>query len=276
MTKVPCKRCGRPMGPGKAVLVDKVASYHLDCFVCCTCRKPFTKHYWELNTKSFDRPSPVQALPLPSPQLVPLPPPLSTPSEFSVPPIPLASIPSTAKPPPPISGGRKAPIIPPPIKNLPPSFSSSPSLFSPKLPPSPTRDRTRSLGSLPQPLNLDSLPPISTNAPPPPPSPRMERPLGPYCFEHYLEAANLRCGSCHDLIRDKLIRYPFYLLIKDETHNIPYERAMRKRWHQGCFTCYKCKAVLSGSSFYEHEGKPYCMEDFYHCTIRSSCFFLSL
>eukprot|EP00099_Drosophila_melanogaster_P001426 NP_001097003.1 uncharacterized protein Dmel_CG34325, isoform A [Drosophila melanogaster] len=42
-------------------------------------------------------------------------------------------------------------------------------------------------------------------------------------------------------------------------------KAMGETWHEECFLCRgPCMQQLAGSSFYEHDGLPYCRTDFEH------------
>ncbi|OXA50003.1 Paxillin [Folsomia candida] len=65
------------------------------------------------------------------------------------------------------------------------------------------------------------------------------------------------CKVCHG----KLFLPPCAGCGKDITGN--YIKAMEKIWHPPCFQCTRCRKVLTPTTFFPKEGKPYCEDDFH-------------
>lgn len=219
IAKEPCTRCDKPLERGKVVLVDFKSRYHLACFVCVVCGSSFTNNYWELDddTAAIRRICP---LPPPSPLLVNLPPSLS---------LSLSSTSATL--PSPLGSPRRRSVnLPPPLipnpsgHNLPPPLPIGGSTSSSVLPPPPTSPRSlmkmpslddlrmKSMRSSLPPLAVDlsglsALPAHATMELPPLPSPVSMKPRGPYCFEHYCDAADLKCAGCGEPITDVITKY---------------------------------------------------------------------
>ncbi|CAL8107422.1 unnamed protein product [Calicophoron daubneyi] len=66
-----------------------------------------------------------------------------------------------------------------------------------------------------------------------------------YCSNCYLNHFGTRCAGCQQPIADS------------------YITALDLPWHRNCFVCQDCGKQLTGSSFHEVDGYPYCEAHFY-------------
>jgi len=55
--EIPCEICAKPLKAGKIVEVENLDTtlnvYHLNCFVCFTCKQPFTQFFWRVKGKPY-------------------------------------------------------------------------------------------------------------------------------------------------------------------------------------------------------------------------------
>ncbi|CAG7817040.1 unnamed protein product [Allacma fusca] len=66
-----------------------------------------------------------------------------------------------------------------------------------------------------------------------------------YCEDDFHRRFSPKCASCHGPIKDNRAVV-----------------AMGKNWHPEHFRCTACNKQLAENAFYEHDGKPYCVDDF--------------
>ncbi|KAG4065483.1 hypothetical protein HA402_009044 [Bradysia odoriphaga] len=72
-----------------------------------------------------------------------------------------------------------------------------------------------------------------------------ERDGSPICSDCFLQYFSEICASCKKPIKGKIIK------------------ALGQTWHEDHFVCGgPCMKPMSGESFFERDGKPYCREDF--------------
>lgn len=76
-----------------------------------------------------------------------------------------------------------------------------------------------------------------------------------YCSNCYFTRFGTPCSGCQQPITDA------------------YITALDMPWHKDCFTCHDCNRILTGSSFHEIEGYPYCDSHYYsrHGLLCFSC-----
>lgn len=65
-----------------------------------------------------------------------------------------------------------------------------------------------------------------------------------FCEEDYHQAFSPRCAYCAGAIREKVLT------------------ALEQTWHPEHFFCAHCGKVFGDEEFREHNGKPYCHQDF--------------
>lgn len=73
-----------------------------------------------------------------------------------------------------------------------------------------------------------------------------------YCRDDYFNMFAPRCAGCNQPIMDNFIS------------------ALNQQWHPECFVCYECHMPFGSTSFFDHEGYPYC-ETHYHAKRGSLC-----
>ncbi|CAH8439017.1 unnamed protein product [Schistosoma turkestanicum] len=72
-----------------------------------------------------------------------------------------------------------------------------------------------------------------------------ERNDKPYCSNCYFTLFGTPCSGCQQPITDA------------------YITALDMPWHKDCFTCHDCNRILTGTSFHEVDGYPYCDSHYY-------------
>ncbi|XP_036369078.1 transforming growth factor beta-1-induced transcript 1 protein isoform X2 [Octopus sinensis] len=73
-----------------------------------------------------------------------------------------------------------------------------------------------------------------------------------YCREDFLKMFAPKCGGCAQPIKDS------------------YISALNRHWHPDCFVCWQCQVPFGNTSFFDHDGLPYC-EQHYHAKRGSLC-----
>jgi len=73
-----------------------------------------------------------------------------------------------------------------------------------------------------------------------------------YCGNDFYEMFAPKCGGCGRPIVENFIT------------------ALNQQWHTHCFVCSECRMPFGASSFYDHEGLPYC-ETHFHARRGSLC-----
>ncbi|XP_018333718.1 transforming growth factor beta-1-induced transcript 1 protein-like [Agrilus planipennis] len=66
----------------------------------------------------------------------------------------------------------------------------------------------------------------------------------PYCGDCYTHKFAKKCHACKLPIKNKIIK------------------ALDVTWHEDCFACTICKKPLTGTSFAEKDGNPFCEKDY--------------
>ncbi|ESO09833.1 hypothetical protein HELRODRAFT_97219 [Helobdella robusta] len=73
-----------------------------------------------------------------------------------------------------------------------------------------------------------------------------------FCPSDYFNHFAPKCGACGQAIVENFIT------------------ALDQQWHPNCFACFECRRPFGASSFFEHEGLPYC-EAHFHAKRGSLC-----